>query len=445
MFDTLIKNALVVTPNAPLYINIAVSDGKIAGLFDPQAEVPAKEIFDYSGKIIFPGVIDSHAHVTYCADFSSGSRTAASGGVTTLIEMPQSGHMPSVFTADVLRQRIDAISQTSVVDCALYGGIQANALERAAELAAGGVAAFKVFLSDAGSYGSFDDSDLLELFRVLEPHRTLVAVHAESQPICDAETKKLIAAGKGPECNSESRPVISEVLAVTRLCTLALHAGARISVCHVSSGEVLDVIREFRRRGLRVTAETCPHYLLLTGDDVTRYGAWAKCAPPIRDREHVNALWECLANGDIDMIGSDHATYSDEQKSSGSFWDVPGGFPGLDLILPGLFSEGVCRRRISLNRLAQITASNPAQIFGLSHCKGSIAPGMDADFAVLDPAVKWTFHASESFYDVKSDRYPYEGRELQGKVVGTFVRGKQVYKDGRVLPNQKGRYIPVSR
>lgn len=440
MFDLILKNGLVVTPDCPQPLSVAVKDGKIAGLFACGQEAAAKETYDLAGKILFPGVIDSHAHVTYCGDFFSGSRTAASGGVTTLVEMPQSGHLPSVFDREILEERIRSLEDTSIVDCALYGGVKSHRTQCAEELIQKGIAALKVFMSDAGEYGSFDDGSLLELFRAVKPYHTLVAVHAESQDLCAAATQELMEAGKGAESNSQSRPVISEVLAVTRLCILALHEQARISVCHISSSEVLDVIRQFRQKNLEVYTETCPHYLLLTSDDVTRCKAWAKCAPPIRDQKQADALWDRVIQGEIDMIGSDHATYSDEQKSWGDFWSAPGGFPGLDLILPGLYSEGVLQRGLSLTRLAQITASGPAKVFGLDS-KGSIQIGKDADFAVLDPDITWTFHAADTCYDARSSRYPYEGKTFRGKVAGTFVRGRQVYDGKKILLNQKGRYV----
>ncbi len=441
MFDCILKNAVVVTPQKAQKLTIAVKNEKIAGLFSPDINFSAKEEFDFSGKIIFPGVIDSHAHVTFCSDFDTGSYTAASGGVTTLVEMPQSGHLTSLFTPAVLNERIHDIKEHSIVDCALYGGIRANDFSNAEALIQKGVAAFKIFLSDAGDYGSFDEASLMALFQLLKPSNCLVAVHAEDQSICTAETLKMIETGKGAEANSDSRPILSEILAVERLCTLALEEHARISVCHISSKRVIEIIRHFRQRNLNVTAETCPHYLLLNNEDVVRCGAWAKCAPPIRSQEEVDNLWECILQGEIDMIGSDHATYSDEQKSSGSFWNVPGGFPGLDLILPGLYSEGICRRGLSLTQLAYITATNPAKIFGLSG-KGSIEIGNDADFAVLDPDSVWTFHAKDSFYKPKSSHYPYEGKTFHGQVISTFVRGKQIYSKGNILTKQHGRYIP---
>ena len=197
MFDLLIRNGLTVTPEGPKKLSVAVKDGKIAGLFDCMSEIPAKETFDFTGKIIFPGVIDSLSHFTYCSDFFSGSRTAASGGVTTLVEMPQSGHLPAIWDESILKQRIASIDETSVVDCALYGGVKANHMEHVEELIKGGVVGFKVFLSDAGDYGSFDDASLRELLRIAHNYGCLVAVHAESQSICTMETQKIIAAGQG--------------------------------------------------------------------------------------------------------------------------------------------------------------------------------------------------------------------------------------------------------
>lgn len=441
MFDCILKNAVVVTPHKAQKLTIAVKDEKIVGLFTPDIRLSAKEEFDFSGKIIFPGLIDSHAHVTFCGDFATGSYTAASGGVTTLVEMPQSGHFPTLFTPAVLRERIRDIEEHSIVDCALYGGIRANDFSHAEALIQKGIVAFKVFLSDAGDYGSFDEVSLMSLFRLLKAYNCPVAVHAETQSICAAETQKRVEAGKGAEANSDSRPVLSEALAVERLCALALEEDARISVCHISSKHVVEIIRHFRHKNLNVTAETCPHYLLLNNDDVIRCGAWAKCAPPIRSQKKVDGLWECVLHGEIDMIGSDHATYSDKQKSSGSFWAAPGGFPGLDLILPGLYSEGVCRRGLSLTQLAHITATSPAQVFGLSG-KGSIEIGNDADFAILDPDSTWRFRVKDSFYEPKSSHYPYEGKKFQGRVASTFVRGKQIFCAGNILVKHHGRYIP---
>ena len=443
MFDLLIKNAVVVTPDRARSLNVAVKDGVIAALLLPSETVEAQEIYDIPGSILFPGLIDSHAHITYCGDIASGSYTAASGGVTTLIEMPTSGWLPDVLDKNIFLERVREINNTSAVDLALWGGVSASDLEKISEVWEAGAAAFKVFLSDAGTYGSFSDWDLEQLFQKLHPYNGLVGIHAETESICAAETKKSIECGAGPVRNSDSRPVISEQLAVLRACKLALNEHGRAHICHISSADVIDIIEDYRNKGADLTAETCPHYLLLNDKDVIRCGSYAKCAPPLRSAEEVERLWECVLSGKIDIIGSDHATYSEKQKEAGTFWEVPGGFPGLDLILSGLYTEGVVKRHLSPEQLAKITSSNAAKAFGINYRKGSIEIGKDADFAVYDPAIKWRFHARNSFYNNKSDRYPYEDRLFQGKVTHTFVRGKLVFENGTIKTPNMGIFIPA--
>ncbi|WP_195376979.1 dihydroorotase [Anaerotruncus rubiinfantis] len=442
MFDAVFQNACVVLPDAADPADVAVQDGKIAAILPAGSGAAAQKSYELRGKILFPGVIDSHAHVTYCGDIASGSYTAASGGVTTLIEMPTSGWMPYVMDAGVFSKRVAEINSTSAVDFALWGGISPQAPEKAQELIACGAAAFKVFLSDAGDYRFFTDEDLLKLFAQVKESGTLVGVHAETECICAARTAALRAAGCGPQAHSDSRPVVSEVLAVSRLCAAALHEGVRVHVCHISAPEVVETVEMFRRRGGRIFAETCPHYLLLTDEDVIRCGAYAKCAPPIRSHALVEGLWEKVLSGEIDIIGSDHAAYPETQKEKG-FWQAPGGFPGLDLILPGLYSEGVRKRGMSLCRLAEITSANAAKAFQLDSRKGSIKVGLDADFAVLDPNAEWEFSAADTFYNNKSAKYPYEGKRLIGKVIRTFVRGREVFRDGTLTDKNAGDFVPA--
>ena len=445
MFDVLIKNATVITPDKTQLLNVAVKDGIIAAILQVSETVEAQQIYDFSGCLLFPGLIDSHAHITYCGDIISGSYTAASGGVTTLIEMPTSGWLPNVMNKEIFQARVKEINENSAVDIALWGGISASDLENVSELCDAGAAAFKVFLSDAGSYGSFNDWDLQHLFQKLKPYNGLVGIHAETESICAAETKRFVECGAGPERNSSSRPVISEILAVLRVCALALHEHARAHICHVSSADVIEIISDYRNKGVDLTSETCPHYLLLNEEDVTRYKSYAKCAPPIRSSDEVERLWKCILDGKIDIIGSDHATYSEEQKESGTFWEVPGGFPGLDLILSGLYTEGVIKRHLPLELLAKITSTNAANAFGIDYCKGSIEIGKDADFAVYNPDKEWKFHVCDSFYNNKSSEYPYENRTFQGKVTHTFVRGKLIYEYGKIVTPNTGRFIPSCR
>ena len=443
MFDVVLQNALTVLPNAMQPLTVAIKNGRIAAFAEPGAPVEAAAAYDLSGMYLFPGAIDSHAHVTYCGSFEDGSRTAAAGGVTTLIEMPTSGHLPNVMNEPVFTERVYEIGAHSIVDVALWGGASARDPEPLKALSELGAAAFKAFTCQAGEYGWFNTFELMELMKRAESLNLVVGVHAETESICAETTRRVRAAGHGAEANNASRPLISEVLAASKAAMLALETGARLHICHVSSHRVAQAVRPFREAGARITLETCPHYLLLTEADVVRCGTYAKCSPPIRDEEAREGLWNAIIRAEIDIVGSDHAAYSESQKETENFWLAPGGFPGLDLLLAGLFSEGVVKRGMSPVQLAHVTSTNCAQAFGLAHRKGAIALGLDADFAVIDPAAQWTFHAADAQYINKSDRYPYEGRQFTGKVVQTFVRGKEIYRDGRVLCERGGAFIPA--
>ena len=440
MFDLLLRNALVVLPDRVHKLDVGVTGGRIAALLQPGNNCDASVVHNLDGCILMPGAIDSHAHVTYCGTVQEGSWAAASGGVTTLIEMPQSGWLPDVKSPEIMNARIKMVHDSSIVDFALWGGVSSDDIGRVEELNALGAVAFKVFTCDAGDYGSFDDAALLELMIKLQSIDGLVGVHAEVESICNAATARVKKEGGGPERHSESRPVIAEAAAGVRAAMLAQSARVRLHVCHVSSPEVISALIPFRQADLQLTLETCPHYLLLTDRDVVRCGAYAKCSPPIRDAAQQEGLWKALICGDLDIIGSDHANYSDDQKGRG-FWNSPGGFPGLSVMLAALYSEGVVERGMSLVRLAQVTASNAAKTFGINHRKGAIRIGLDADFAVIDPSVDWVYHASDFAFANESSRYPYEGRCIHGKVIQTFLRGNEIYANGALNKKPIGQVI----
>ena len=440
MFDLLLRNALVVLPDEVHKLDVGVTAGKIAALLQPGDNYDALVEHNLDGCILMPGAIDSHAHVTYCGTVQEGSWAAASGGVTTLIEMPQSGWLPDVKSPEVMNERIKMVHDSSIVDFALWGGVSSGDISRIEELNALGAIAFKVFTCNAGNYGSFDDAALLDLMTKMRSFDGLVGIHAEVESICSGATARVKRECGGPERHSESRPVIAEVAAGVRVAMLAQSSGVRLHVCHVSSPDVISALIPFRQAGLRLTLETCPHYLLLTDQDVVRCASYAKCSPPIRDAAQQQGLWKALICGDLDIIGSDHANYSDVQKGQG-FWNSPGGFPGLSVMLSALYSEGVVERGMSLVRLAQVTASNAAKAFGISHRKGAIRIGLDADFVVIDPSVDWVYHASDFAFTNESDRYPYEGRSIHGKVIQTFVRGNEIYANGTLNKTPIGQVI----
>lgn len=435
-FDALLKGAMVITPDGPVWQTVAVKDGKIDCLLAPDAVAQAQQVYDFSGKVILPGAVDTHGHIANKEPFEYGTAMAARGGFSTVIEMPMSKFMPNNDCIDVFKERQEQIRQEAYVDVALLCAAYPHTLDRMEELLSAGCAGFKVFTCPAGkNYPHFDAYGLRKLFAQAAQTGALIAIHAENQSICDGLTKDAVEAGQGPEGFEPSRPAVAEALAVATACMLAKEAGARIHICHVTCPEAMEVIVQARKAGVDVTAETCAQYLSLTSEDIVRCGTYAKCGPPLRSAERVEALWQYVLSGEMDTIGTDGTVYTPAEKDQ-PFWQAASGFPGMDIVLPTLVHEGVHKRGLDWTVLARLIATKAAQRFGLEN-KGRIAPGCDADFAVIDPEALFTFRAEETFWKVKTSRFAYEGKTYRGKVEATFVRGKPVYLSGK-LTGQKG-------
>ena len=444
--ELLLEGATVILPQSAQKLNAAVSNGKIVALMAPSYKVKAKQIIDCTGKIIFPGAIDGHSHVTLKEDFHYGTMSAAKGGVTTVVEMPISAIMPNITDEKRFIASRKVAEQTAHVDFALWGALMPTNMDKIEAFSELGCVALKAFTSDPGDdYEMMDDYSMLRAMKKCAKLNQVIGIHAENAAICKKMTQQFIDEGRGWEVQSDSRPKISEMEAAFRVALLAQETGCKISVCHVTNSDTVHILSEMRRRGANISIETCPHYLLLDTEDVKRCGGFANVYPPLRDRDEVEKMWTCLKNGEIDTVGSDHSAHTEEEKKRPPF-SCPGGFPGLDLLLISLFSEGCLRRGLSMNRLAELTATNPAKLFGLYPRKGAIQIGADADFAIIDPDVKWTYHAKDCFYKLKSPLFPYEGKTFMGQVYATFVRGEIAYFDGKVLTESGyGNFIPTER
>jgi allantoinase len=268
-------------------------------------------------------------------------------------------------------------------------------------------------------------------------------VHAESEALTAYLTAQIRAAGRTDRrAWLESRPPFAELEAIERALLLARVAGARLHIVHVSIAEGIDQVDAARRRGQPVTCETCPHYLVLDEDDFVTIGPPAKCAPPLRSRANVEALWQRVLAGQVDLIASDHSPCptADKQRGDQDIWAAWGGITGVQTMLPLLLDEGVYKRGMPLPLLARLTAAAPARLFGLYPRKGSLRIGADADIAIVDPEAEWTIRASELFAQHKHS--PYAGRRLRGHVRATLVRGQVVYRDGAIVaPLRHGRLI----
>ncbi|MEY8338073.1 allantoinase AllB [Lachnospiraceae bacterium 62-35] len=443
IYDLLLKDSLVVTPAGPEKINIAVKDGQIAALLDPEIPVKAAEELRLNGRIVLPGAIDTHAHLSLHEDFDYGTKSAARGGVTTVLEMPLSRLMPNIVNGQLFEQCKEFIENTAHVDIALWGALMPENLDQMDVLYQKGCVAYKAFLSDPGDgYSGMDDYSMLQAMEKNAQLGSRIGIHCENRMLLNGLKQNYQK--KTPQWSDirKSHPIIAEKEASIRAALLADSVHCPIHICHVTNDETIDLLTERRNNGTDLTIETCPHYLLLNEDDLEKYEGYANVFPPLRNKASVEKMWDRVLSGKIDVIGSDHSAISSTEKDK-DIWEVPGGFPGIDLLLILLYSEGVRKRGMSLNRLADLTSSNAAKIFGLSPRKGLIQIGSDADFAVINPDIEWEFHSADAFYRQKSEKYPYEGKKITGQVEMTLVRGQIIYRDSEIRVEKYGTFIPA--
>jgi allantoinase len=438
--DLRIRGGSVVLPTRRANVDIAVQDGVITAIGTEVRD--GAETIDATGLVVLPGVVDAHVHFNepgraHWEGWEAGTRGAAAGGVTTVLEMPLNAHPPTI-TAAAFDAKLAVASENALVDFGLWGGLVDDNLAEVPGLAARGVVAFKAFMSDSGidDFRRAPDGVLAAGLKLLTKLGLPLGVHAESHEMVERLGAELRAAGRTDRLAwCRARPAAAEVEAIRRLvsCVRGAGPGARAHVVHVSCAEGLAEVRGARERGFQVTAETCPHYLAFTEDDFEQVGPALKCAPPLRDAATRDRLWAALLAGEVDLIGSDHSPCpaADKQKGERNVWQAWGGVSGIQSTLPLLLTEGVDRRGLSLERVAELTAAAPARVFGLAPRKGGIAVGADADFALVDPQRTWTFSVEQ--LQTRSGISPYVGRTFRGAVVRTIVRGRTVFLDGQVV------------
>lgn len=426
--------------------DVAVADGVIAAV-GPEVEGGAREEVDARELVVLPGAVDAHVHLNDPgrADwegFATGTAALAAGGTTTAIDMPLNA-IPPTLDAASFDAKVAAARGVARVDVALWGGLTPGPLDRLDELAACGVVGFKAFMSASGveEFEAADDVTLLEGMARAAALGLPVAVHAESDAITSALAARAVAEGRTSMADYlASRPVVAELEAIARAILLAEETGCALHVVHVSSGRGVALVAAARARGVDVSCETCPHYLVLDADDAVAIGAAAKCAPPLRPRGVVEELWARVLAGDVDLIATDHSPSPAALKETGGdAFAAWGGIPGAQTSLSSLWSEGVVARGLPVDRLALLTASWPAARFGLAPAKGTLTVGADADIVLLDPRSAWTVTPDDLL-----DRHrlsPFAGRTFRGRVVRTLLRGQTVFADGAVVGEPIGRVI----
>lgn len=460
-FDTVVAGGQVVTAADTFRADVGIIDGRIACLAQGLAGSAAK-VIDATDRLVLPGGIDAHCHldqqspagINHADDFLSGTRSAAAGGTTTIIPFANQRHgQPLRLAVDAYREK----AEKAVIDYAFHlilcdpnAGVIGQELPSLIEE---GYTSFKVFMA----YDSLHVSDrqILELMDLSRRERTLVMIHAENHDCCEWLTEKLLAEGRTePRYHAVAHGDPVEREATYRAIALAEVAGAQVLIVHVSSGNAMREIAAAQQRGIPVLAETCPQYLFLSEADMDRpgfEGAKFICSPPPRERGNQELIWRGIQTGVFQVFSSDHAPYRFEGTGGkgrhghdAAFNRIANGVPGLATRLPLLFSAGVRQGRISLQRFVEITATNPAKIYGLYPRKGSIAVGADADLAIWDPGRKVMIR-KEMLHD-NMDYTPYEGMQVEGWPVITMSRGEVVCADGEVTAERgRGRFLPCDR
>jgi dihydroorotase len=443
--DLVIKEGRVAVSSSLRSCAIAAKDGKITWIGSNSNAPSARRVIDASGLVVLPGVIDVHVHMrdpgaTYKEDFRSGTAAAAAGGVTTVFDMPNNS--PPTKDADSLMQKVRAAEEKAVVDYGLYGLLTRGSSPEIAPLVEAGVIGFKCYMAETtGSIAPPSEDEMREQLALVGQAGRRVSVHAEDDSIIKPRISKLREMGRTDAmAHYESRPEVSEEKAVRRAIALARAAKCDLHVAHLSSAagarDVRAAKRSRRRGGADLTAETCPQYLLLDKADYAEKGSIMKVNPSVKRREDRLALWRAVRDGTIDMIATDHAPHTIEEKTSGgSVFDRASGFPGLETSV-ALMLTCVGRGLLSLSRYVRLASEGPAKAWGLYPKKGRIAVGSDADFTVVDTKREWKIDPAR--FVSKAKYSPFEGFEAKGATVYTIVRGGVVMEDGHIDARSRG-------
>lgn len=441
MTDLIVKNAQIVTSEKIIKGSLMINKGTITEIVEGDSSAQADSVVDLENKVVMAGLVDGHVHFnepgrTGWEGYETGSRAAAAGGVTTVLEMPLNATPPTINKA-LLQEKRAIFQDKIVVDCGNWGGLVNDNLDDLKAMHDDGVVAFKAFSSNSGvDFERIDDDLLYAGLQFTKEFDAVIGLHAENEYVTTLLSKQLKAAGRTDRAAwHESRPPETELEAIIRSCYWTKVTGGNLHIVHISIGDGIRYIDDVRQHGIHITSETCPHYLFFDHEDFIEIGPAAKCAPPIRSRQNVDDLWDCVLNGQVDVINSDHSPceWKDKERGMDNIWNAWGGITGIQTMLPALLSEGVNKRGLALTELTKMVSMNPARLYGVYPRKGVIAPGADADLVVIDLDHEWTLSADQLFS--RNQHSAYIGKTFKGKVFKTYVRGELVYEDAKIIAN----------
>jgi dihydropyrimidinase len=452
MLDLAIAGATAVRPAGVARADVGVVAGKIAKVAPPGALEPAQRTIDARGMLLIPGAVDPHTHLDAemfsshtIDDFQSGTTAAAAGGVTTIVDyafQAQGGTL-----ADAIEKWHAKARDRAIIDYSFHVALLDPSPEAIAEIprvVERGVTSIKIFMMQGFEARA---RDYLRAFKVAGESGALLAIHAEDEHLIGFCTERLLAAGKRDVTHfAASRPPLSEAAAVRRALSMTELAATPAYFVHLSSREAIDEIRRARASGRVVLAETRPIYLYLTEERFLEpNGAKYVGYPPLRTAEHRDAIWAALADGTVDVVATDHCSWTLERKiSADRFTRMPPGMSNLETLVPMLYSEGVAKGRLSISRWVDLTATNAAKIFGMYPRKGAIVEGGDADLVIFDPNRKVVIDSREMHS--RADYDPFDGFEITGWPKMTIARGVPIVTDRKVdAPRGRGEFVARDR
>lgn len=431
--DTILHNGKIFVNDNVVEAGIAINDEKIYRIAKTPNLPKASEKINLNGKLIIPGLIDVHVHLrdegkAYKEDFSTGTMAAAAGGITTVLDMPN--NRPVTMNIYALKERMQLALGQILVNVGFYSAFPENFAE-IPFLVKEGIIGFKLFLNtqiggiDVESYEA-----LQEAFQTLSRMDVPIAVHAEDKSIIEEKRQKLQKMGRNDfQTYLEAHPAKAEEKAVQRVIKLVEETEAQVHFCHVSLEKSLKNIIKAKQKGFLVTCEVTPHHLLLSAEELKKYGAFAITTPCLRREKDVEALWRGIKAGWVDVLASDHAPHSIREKNVSSIWEIKPGIPGIETLLPLMLNQ-VNRGRLTLGELVKLTSENPAKIFRLN-LRGLLKEGFYADLTIIDLKAEHYIDASK-FYS-KAKYSPFDGWKIHGKPVKTFVNGELVIEDGEIM------------
>ncbi|CAN5727977.1 dihydroorotase [soil metagenome] len=447
--ELIVRNGVVVTPDSMAEADLAIREGRFVAIV-PRGQLDSRalgldgaEVVDASGLHVLAGVIDAHVHfrepgLEHKEDWASGSESAVMGGVTTVLEMPNT--VPPTDRAGRVEAKRKVAEGRSWVDFGIFGLLGRGSVARLRPMARAGVVGFKCFLGETtGALPSPDEAELLVALCEAGSLGLRVGIHAEDRAIIAPLVEAALAAGRRDAlAHADSRPIEAEVAAIELVGRLAAEAGSAIHIHHLSSAAGLGAVERWRARGLDITTEVTPHHLLLSTDDVLRLGPVTRVNPPLRAAGEGAALREALAAGSIDLVASDHAPHTRAEKTDRDVWQVASGFSGVEILLPLLLSA-VHAGQLTLSDVARVTSEGPARTWGLYPRKGAIAIDSEADLTLVDLRREGVI--DQGRLHGKEPVTPFHDRRTVGGPVATILRGRVMMRDGQLVGRAAGRMV----